>query len=144
MIIKPIVYVFTDPKTRLGAIVYPILIFLILAIPSGLVPNQIIPYTRMTPTNILDYFFVLTTAVLASVYILLPETKACDMDNKAFLGGFAGFLAFACPTCNFLLVGLLGFNTVLNTFDPLRPFIGLLSIVILLYSINKKWEKKTK
>lgn len=144
MIIKPIVYAFTIPSTRLKAVMYSIILFLILALPSGLIPNQIIPYTRMTPSNILDYLFVFTTSVLASIYLVLPETKACDMDNKAFLGGFAGFLAFACPTCNFLLVGLLGFNTVLNTFDPLRPFIGLLSIVILLYSINKKWEKRTK
>ena len=143
MSLAPFLYIFQNLRILLKAAFYAFFIFILLSVPTAIIPNPVIHFIRTIPVNFFDYFFVVTTSLLSATYLVIPKNRKCDMDNQAFAGGFFGFLGFACPTCNFFLVGLLGFSTVLNFFDPLRPFIGFFSIIILSYAINKKWKGGT-
>ena len=91
----------------------------------------------MTPSTLLDYFFLFTTALLGGIYLVL-SASVCSNDVKAAGGGILGLLAFACPICDKLLVLLLGTTFLMAYFDPIRPVLGVVSIVLLLYAINKK------
>ncbi|MEK6982123.1 MAG: hypothetical protein AABX38_04290 [Candidatus Micrarchaeota archaeon] len=138
--IKAMIFAFTDSKVRVKAFLYSIGLFLLFAIPTALLSNPIIPYVRMIPATPLDYIFLVATSILSAVYILLPENKICTPDKSAFGGGVLGFIAFSCPTCNRLLVLLFGFGFMYDIINPIRPILGILSIIVLLHSINKKAE----
>ena len=129
---------FSDWKTLAKAALYAVAILLILGIPTALIPNPV--FHRMTPSNALDYFFLLTTSLLAGAYLAIPA-KTCPHDVKAAGGGVLGLLAFACPICDKLLVLLLGATFLMAYFDPIRPLLGVISIVLLLYAIDKKIGK---
>ena len=138
--IDAIKFAFTNSETQAKAILYTIGLFLFLGIPTALLSTPLIPYIRMIPATPLDYVFLFTTALLAAVYMILPENKICKPDKTAFGGGFLGFLAFGCPICNKLFVLLLGFDFMYNIVNPIRPFLGLLSVAVLIYAIDKKWH----
>lgn len=142
-VISAIVASFTSSTTRTKTILYTLGLFLLFGIPTALLSNPIIPYIRMIPAEPLDYLFLFSTAVLAAVYFVLPERKVCNPTKTAFAGGFLGFLAFGCPICNKLFVFLLGFDFMYGTINPIRPFLGILSIGVLYFAIHKKIETKT-
>ncbi len=137
-ILQAIVFAFSG-KARNKAIAYFIGLFVVFSVPTALLSNPIIPYVRMIPATWLDYFFLLATSALAAVFLALPENKTCSPNKTAFAGGFFGFVSFACPICNHLFVSLIGFAFLYNVVNPLRPLIGIVSIVILAYGIGKKW-----
>jgi hypothetical protein len=132
---------FGDKRTLGRAVAYSIGLLLLFGIPTALISNPIIPFIRPIMATPFDYFFLVTTALLGGVYLAIPS-RSCTVDRTASSGALLGFLAFGCPTCNFLLVLLLGYPLLLGVFDPLRPVIGLFSVVFLLHAINKKVEGK--
>lgn len=134
-----VAFAFTSPTLRVRTVAYAIGLFVLLGIPTALLSNPIIPYIRMVPATPLDYVFLAATSVLAAVYLALPAGK-CKADKTAAGGGVLGFLSFACPTCIHLLVLLVGFEFAYNVINPLRPAIGLFSIIVLAYAIEKKFS----
>jgi hypothetical protein len=42
----------------------------------------------------------------------------------------AGFLAFGCPICNAFLLALFSSSALMTYFDPLRPLLGAVSVVL--------------
>ncbi len=140
--LQAIVFAFSNKKARTKTIAYTIGLFIVFSIPTALLSNPIIPYIRMIQSTWLDYFFLLTTSLLAAVFLALPKNKTCNPNASAFGGGFLGFLSFACPTCNQLFVSLLGFTFMYNIVNPIRPIIGVLSIIVLLYVIGRKWTEQ--
>ncbi len=139
---QAIIFAFSDKKTRLKTIAYSGGLFIVFSIPTALLSNPIIPYIRMIPATWLDYFFLLATSVLAAVFLALPQNKACNPGKTAFAGGVFGFASFACPVCNHLFVSLIGFSFLYNIVNPLRPLIGIISIIVFAYAISKKWTYK--
>ncbi len=140
-IISALKFAFTDAKTRGKAVLYALGLFLLFGIPTALLSNPIIPYLRMIPATWLDYVFLFTTSVLAAVYLVLPENKSCPSGKGAAGGGLLGYLAFACPTCNHLLLLVFGYAFLYDVLNPIRPLLGLLSIIVLIYSVEKKFVK---
>ncbi len=123
----------------------PLLAFFIvlLGTPTALIPNPFIHYIRMTPVTWLDYFFLLTTGILLSANVIVFLEKKTKKEGAIFGGGFLGFLAFACPICNILLVSLLGATFILEFIEPLRPLFGIASIVILLATLYLQLRQPT-
>ncbi len=130
-----LLYFLLKHKIAGGLTLSTFFIFL-LGTPTALIPNPIIHYTRMTPVTWLDYFFLFTTGILLSANVILFLEKKTKKEGAIFGGGFLGFLAFACPICNVLLVSLLGATFILAFIEPLRPFFGAVSIVILLATLH--------
>ena len=126
-----------DPKTSIKAFLYSLGFLIIFDIATALIPNPI--FVRMISSNILDYLFLFSTALLSGMYVALPQM--CRVDNKAAGGGILGILAFSCPICNKILLLLFGSTVLLTYIEPLRPFIGIISISILLFAINQKIRK---
>jgi len=121
------------------ALLYFVAIFLVLAIPTALLSTPIIDYVRMIPATPLDYAFLFATSLLSAVYLAIPKSE-CAENGKALGGGLAGFLAVSCPICNKLLVLIFGFDFAFGVLEPARPFLGILSIALLAYAIDKKWK----
>ncbi len=116
----------------MGGALMSVFFIILLGTPTALIPNPIIHYTRMTPIIWPDYLFLFTTSLLLSINLIVFLEKKTKKEGTIFSGGLLGFLAFACPICNMLLVSLLGATFILAYIEPLRPFLGIASIVILL------------
>ena len=129
--------IFADSANLAKLILYFLGFALLLGIPTALIPNPI--FHRMTPANMLDYVFLVSTALLGGIYLVIPATS-CPQDTKAAGGGILGLLAFACPICDKLLVLLLGTTFLMAYFDPIRPLLGAVSIILLAYAIEKKLQ----
>lgn len=100
---------------------------LVTGVVTGLVPTPI--FERMVPRTALDFLFLVTTAVLAGVYVVQRSTlEDCSGDSCAYGGAVSGFLAVACPHCNAILVALFSTSWLAAYVDPLRPLFGLLAV----------------
>lgn len=97
---------------------------------TGLIPNPV--YVRMIPSRPLDYLFLALTAGLLGVYVAQrpPAEQRAD-DGIATLGTVGGILAFGCPICNALLLALFSSSALMTYFDPLRPYVGAVAVVLL-------------
>ncbi|UHQ95144.1 hypothetical protein [Haloterrigena alkaliphila] len=121
-------------------------VFLLFGLVTGLVPNPL--YVRMVPRTPVDYLFLALTALLAGVYVaqrLATEVVDSDFEDadgsgidvsggedRWMIGGLVGgFLAVGCPVCNVALLALFGSSALMTYFDPLRPALGALSVLIL-------------
>lgn len=111
-------------------------VFLLFGLVTGLIPNPL--YVRMVPRTPVDYLFLTLTALLAGVYaaqrlateVADPELEDDGTTNEDRLA-VGGFLAVGCPVCNVALLALFGSSALMTYFDPLRPALGALSVLIL-------------
>ena len=102
--------------------------FLVTATVTGLIENPL--YVRKVPVTALDYSFLFTTSMLAGLYF--GKEKCSVTDGRLMsVGGLTGFLAFGCPICNLFLLAFFSTSAIMTYFDPLRPFLGLFSTLIL-------------
>ena len=136
--IKKTLTIFSDRRTVLKFSLYSLAAFLVLGIPTALIPNPV--FHRMIPSTPLDYVFLVTTALLGGLYLAMPW-DSCAPDGKAGISTILGVFAFACPTCDMLLVFLFGSAFLLTFFDPIRPVLGVASILLMTYAINKKLKQ---
>lgn len=129
-------------------IMRPVLVFLALWIglivlfgtPTALIPNPIIRYARMVPATLLDYAFLVIISGLLAFYLSFSNQPKTNL--PVGVASVVGFISFACPICNYLLVAALGFPFILSTIEPLRPFLGIASIGLFLLLFYFQWTKK--
>ncbi len=127
------------PKAVLSGIGVAILFFLFSGIVAAVIPNPW--FIRMTSLTKLDIFFLVSSSLLLGVYAGIyffqkHRSKVCSLTSSS--GGIAGFFSFACPVCNKLLVLLFGTSALLTYLEPMRPFLGFLSILLL--SVGIYWQ----
>jgi hypothetical protein len=115
---------------------------LLIGIPSVLIPNHL--FSRTVPTSPQDYVIWVISALLigplmglATLYPVAPR-RATPVSNRslagsgrALAGTLLSFFSVGCPVCNKVVVLLLGFGGAMTFFNPVRPFLGLASIVLL-------------
>ncbi len=118
-------------KNILYGIISGLVVFLVLGIPTALIPTTI--FLRQIPANFFDYIFLFATSSLIGVYVSLSfSNKKQDRSAYGILSGtVASLFAFGCPICNALLVSLFGSTALLVYFEPFRPILGAISIAIL-------------
>jgi hypothetical protein len=109
---------------------------LLIGIPTVLIPNQL--FSRMTPTAWQDYVIWLMTALLvgpvmalATFYPAMPRQTLQTGGVRAWVGVMLSFFSVGCPICNKIVVLLLGLTGAMTFFNPLRPFLGIASILLL-------------
>ena len=108
---------------------------------TAIISNEF--FTRMTPVGWLEQASLVITSLLLGAYFGLAyyaksTNKVCN--RTAAAGGVFGFLTFGCSICNKILVFFLGIAGVLAYFDPLRPLLGIASILFLGFSIIQKYK----
>ena len=117
---------------------------LLIGLPTVLIPNPF--FTRMTPTSLQDYvIWGISIALIGPVMalaILYPTIRKTAPSDPSLTGGgrvLAGtllsFFAVGCPICNKLVVLLLGLGGAMTIFNPLRPFLGIASIILLVVTL---------
>jgi len=114
---------------------------LLLGVPTLLIPNHL--FSRTVPTSLQDYVIWIISALLLGPLLALmtlypmPSSKAAQEkrslagSGRAFGGAVLSFFSVGCPVCNKVVVLLLGLGGAMTIFNPLRPFLGLASIVLL-------------
>ena len=130
------------PKALLYGVLGAAFTTLTIGIPTDVIPNSI--FTRMTPVRVQDYVFLIVTALLAGILAAsyaLPQTRACSVQQgRTTAGGLLSFLAIGCPTCNKIIVLLLGTSGALTVFEPLQPLLAVASFALLLLAIWIRWR----
>ncbi len=123
------------------SVLYTIGSALLLGIPTRLVPTPL--FSRMVPTSPQDYVIWTVSALLLGPLLALmtlypmPSQKAAQGkrslsgSGRALGGALLSFFSVGCPICNKVVVLLLGLGGAMTIFNPLRPFLGLASIVLL-------------
>ncbi len=114
---------------------------LLLGVPTLLIPNHL--FSRTVPTSLQDYVIWIVSALLLGPLLALmtlypmPSPKAAlgkrsmAGSGRAFGGAVLSFFSVGCPVCNKVVVLLLGLGGAMTIFNPLRPLLGLASIVLL-------------
>lgn len=127
-----------DRRFWIAASAGTLLAFLVLGVPTAVIPNPW--FTRMTPTEPFNVAVMLVSAPLMGALLATYASKgALAHDDvhadagggRASLGGIAAYLAIGCPICNKIIVAVLGVSGALTVFAPLQPLIGLASVVLL-------------
>ena len=97
-------------------------------------------FTRMTPIGMWELPSLVAVSLLTGVFttVRLPNCST----GKAGLGGLASFLGIACPTCNKILMLIFGGEALLRWYDPIRPAVTAIGIVLLCLAIRKEWRKR--
>jgi hypothetical protein len=114
---------------------------LLLGVPTRLVPNPL--FSRIVPTGPQDYVIWIVSVLLLGPLLALmtlypmrspkaaPGKSSIAGTGRAFGGALLSFFSVGCPVCNKVVVLLLGLGGAMTIFNPLRPFLGLASIVLL-------------
>ena len=132
----------------LYGILTSIIVFFLFGIPTALIKTPF--FSRMIKTTALDYFFLASVSILIGVYVALYLYNKNKKGNICtFSGALSGLFAVSCPICSTLLVALFGASAVMLYFEPLRPVLGWVAIILLslgIYQIyskinNKKYKK---
>ena len=110
------------------------------AIPTAVVPNPF--FSRMTPVRPLDYLFLGATSILIGLifasFAFPKGTVSCQ--NRAVGSGILSTLAIGCPICNHLVVALIGVSGALTYWAPLQPIVGLVAVLVLLWTLRRRWQ----
>ena len=118
-----------------------VLSYLIFGTVTAIISNRF--FTRMTPFGLWERISLIVASMLLGLYIgLAYYSKSSGKDNvcntTATAGGVFGFLTFGCSICNKILVFFLGVAGVFAYFEPIRPFLGILSIGLIGFAIFTK------
>ena len=116
------------------SLLYTFGILLFIGITTSLIPNPI--FMRKIDVLPLDYVIFVPYAVLLGFYLGIPTT-VCST-KASWFGGLFGFLGFACPTCNAILLMTFGPSVLLTYFEPIRHLVGFIGLAVLAYVLYKK------
>lgn len=97
-------------------------------------------FTRMTPIEGWELPFLFFFASLAGVFAALRQPSCSS--KKAGFGSIASFLGIACPTCNKVLMFIFGGEALMRWFDPIRPAVTAIGLVVLAIAIRSEWRKR--
>ena len=108
--------------------------FAVLGTASAIWPNPF--FTRMTPTAGFEIAILSAQSVLVGLYMAIQAPTCAS--RVAGAGNVLGFLGVACPVCNKLLVLAFGPGLLLQYFEPVRLYVGLLGLAIIAYALWRK------
>jgi hypothetical protein len=122
------------------ALFFSIAAFLILSIPTAVMPNKF--FVRMTPVYWFDYIFLVIDSMLIGMYYTViyssSSERVCNLEKKSIAAQTLSFLGLACPTCVKFLVLIFGTMFLLRFLEPIRPFISLAAFLWLAWLVYHK------
>ena len=96
-------------------------------------------FTRITPIEGWEHPSLFIFASLAGVFAAIRQPSCSTI--KAGFGSIASFLGIGCPTCNKVMMFVLGGEALMRWFDPIRPTVTAVGLVILALAIRIEWRK---
>ena len=130
------------------AVLFGAVAAVLIAVPSDLIDTPI--FGRPVEVRWIDYVILaVTSALIGLIFAIRPEPAepavseelAVTVDRqgtRTIWGGFVSFLAVGCPVCNQAVVALVGVGGALSWWAPVQPFVGLLAVALLLYTLRKR------
>ena len=97
-------------------------------------------FTRMTPIEGWELPSLFIFASLAGVFAAIRQ-PSCST-KKAGFGSIASFLGIACPTCNKVLMFIFGGEALMRWFDPIRPTVTAVGLILLVLAIRTEWRTR--
>lgn len=127
-----------DPQKIIRGILFGALSFAAMGTITAVWRNPI--FTRMTPIEGWELPSLFIFASLAGVFAAIRQ-PSCST-KKAGFGSIASFLGIACPTCNKVLMFIFGGEALMRWFDPIRPTVTAVGLVLLALAIRAEWHKR--
>jgi hypothetical protein len=137
-----------DPRLLLHVVFWTIVSGLAFGFVAAIIPNPV--FGRQIPPEAFAIGVWLVSAPLMGIVMatytapattssipmvaLGPAEGAAAQGRSTTLGGLAGlgaFLAIGCPVCNKVALLLLGTSGALSVYAPIQPFIGVVSLALL-------------
>jgi len=122
---------------------------LVIGLPTDVIPNPV--FGRPVPVTWWSYPVLAVTAVLAGLllatYVRTPTPAApagelvLEDDRNTRLGSVGGLLSFfavGCPVCNKLVVVALGTVGARTWFEPVQPYLAVISAVLLAVALRAR------
>ncbi len=128
-------------STWVRALLVAAVVYVIIGIPTDVIPNPV--FGRPTvPVRWWDPVVLGTSAVLMGLVISIrPADLGVDQpstERGTLLGGVASLLAVGCPTCNQVVVAVLGTSGALSFFQPVQPWLGVAAIGLLVWLLRRR------
>ncbi|MDY7106787.1 MAG: hypothetical protein S0880_36895 [Actinomycetota bacterium] len=145
--------------TWLRALGIAVVAAVVIGVPTDVIPNPVFGRSSI-PVRWWDpIVLAVTSALIGLVLALRPGDVAVDGDlttadpdlapadgadradgddRRALLGGVGGLLAVGCPTCNHLVVALIGTSGALSFFQPIQPLLAVASVGLLLWVLRRR------
>lgn len=95
-------------------------------------------FVRMTPLGPWELAATAVMAILGGITAALWVPR-CRLRGTGG-GGIASFLGIACPTCNKILMLIFGGQALLTWFDPLRPYLAALGVLLMGLAAYRAWQ----
>jgi hypothetical protein len=136
------------PATWPRAVLFAGIAAVLIAVPSDLIDTPI--FGRPVEVRWIDYVILaVTSALIGLIFAIRPELADPDASEdlavtvdrqgtRTVWGGFVSFLAVGCPVCNQAVVALVGVSGALSWWAPVQPFVGLLAVGLLLYTLRRR------
>jgi len=127
------------------AVLFGAIATVLIAVPSDMIDTPI--FGRPVEVRWIDYVILaVTSALIGLIFAIRPEAvessglaeAAERQGTRTIWGGFVSFLAVGCPVCNQAVVALVGVGGALSWWAPVQPFVGLLAVALLLYTLRKR------
>jgi len=129
----------TYNSRRLAAtVVGSVITFLVLGIPTDIVPNPI--FGRAIEPTWWSLPVLIATSLLSGL-LLATYINTNSFDRSARVGGVGGlmaYLAIGCPVCNKVVLVALGTTGAMNWFAPVQPYLGIAALVVIAYALPKR------
>lgn len=85
-------------------------------------------FFRMTPTSGFEIGLLLLQAIMFGIYFAMPSTQ-CAIKSLS-TSGVLGFLGFACPVCNKILLYAFGSELLMAYLKPARIYLALIGTLV--------------
>jgi hypothetical protein len=119
-----------------------ILFMVFTGITTVIIPNS--RYIRMTPIALWDYIVYALTGILLGIFVGVYYYKrrtSINCANSATIGTVFGLFTYGCSLCNALLMSVIGATGIITYFEPVRPWLGLVGILLLFSAIFYQVKK---
>jgi hypothetical protein len=124
------------PQRSLRGLAVGLGLFVVLGTVTAVWENPF--FLRMTAVGPWELGATLLTAILAG-FTAAFWVPSCRMRTTG-TGGIASFLGIACPTCNKILMLIFGGPALLAWFDPIRPWLAAIGVLVMLVAAVRTWR----
>lgn len=125
-----------------AAAVGAVITTLALGLPTDVIPNPV--FGRPVPVTWWSYPVLTISAVLGGLVLATyvregaPAEPAEQISRLGTAGGLLSFFAIGCPVCNKVVVLALGTSGALTWFEPVQPWLGVISIGLLAVALRSR------
>lgn len=116
---------------------------LVLGLPTDVIPNPV--FGRPVPVTWWSPMVLVITGILSGLligtYVRHDGVVDDELDRPARTGGLGGLLTFfavGCPVCNKVVVLALGTVGARRWFEPLQPYLAVVSILLLVVALRTR------